>query len=49
MIILYEYESKNAEFFTLDDIPQGSNEFWDNHHKEVFDDLRNFKGQLILK
>jgi hypothetical protein len=42
-------EREVAEFFSLDDIPQGSNEFWDNHHKEVFDDLRNFKGQLILK
>jgi 8-oxo-dGTP pyrophosphatase MutT (NUDIX family) len=42
-------ESKNAEFFPLDKIPQGSNEFWDNHHKEVIGDLRNFKGQMILK
>lgn len=42
-------ESTNAKFFSLDNIPQGSNEFWDNHHKEVFEDLRNFNGQLILK
>ncbi|WP_409276185.1 NUDIX domain-containing protein [Neobacillus sp. SCS-31] len=42
-------ESNNAEFFSLDKIPQGSNQFWDKHHKEVIEDLRNFKGQLILK
>jgi hypothetical protein len=33
-------ESIYANFFPLDTIPQGSNEFWDNHHKEVFEDLR---------
>jgi 8-oxo-dGTP pyrophosphatase MutT (NUDIX family) len=42
-------ESNNAEFFPLDKIPQGSNEFWDNHNKEIIGDLKNFKGQLILK
>ncbi|CAH2717366.1 hypothetical protein BACCIP111895_04558 [Neobacillus rhizosphaerae] len=27
-------ESKNADFFSLDNIPKGTNEFWDNHHQE---------------
>ncbi|WP_066074645.1 NUDIX domain-containing protein [Neobacillus soli] len=42
-------ESKNAEFFPLDSIPKGTNLFWDNHHKEVIEDLKSFNGQLILK
>jgi 8-oxo-dGTP pyrophosphatase MutT (NUDIX family) len=42
-------ETQNIKFFPLDYIPKGSNEFWDQHHKEVLHDLINFKGQLILK
>ncbi|WNV81550.1 hypothetical protein RUL31_09960 [Bacillus atrophaeus] len=38
-----------SQTFSLEKIPKDSNEFWDHYNKEEFDDLRNFKGQLILK
>ena len=49
LILLETSETKNAEFFSIDNLPKCSSEYWDNHHKEVIEDLKNFNGQLILK
>ncbi|KAA0546308.1 NUDIX domain-containing protein [Bacillus sp. BGMRC 2118] len=42
-------ETSNAKFFSLDALPRGTDEFWDQHHKEVLQDLSDFDGKLILK
>jgi ADP-ribose pyrophosphatase YjhB (NUDIX family) len=44
-------ETSSAKFFRLNELPQGSNEFWTLFHEEVMKDLRIFKAnkQFILK
>jgi ADP-ribose pyrophosphatase YjhB (NUDIX family) len=41
-------ESTDARFYSTTELPKASNEFWHNHHIEVFKDLNNFNGQVIL-
>lgn len=42
-------ETSDAEFFAIDNQPEIINQYWSNHFREVFDDLKNYKGELILK
>lgn len=42
-------ESTDAKFYPLNALPQASNEFWHNHHLEVFADMEKYGGNLILK
>ena len=42
-------ESVDAAFFSLDRLPEASNEHFSNHHKRVFHDFQNFRGELLLR
>ncbi|QOR64859.1 NUDIX domain-containing protein [Cytobacillus suaedae] len=44
-------ETASAKFFDVNDIPQGTNEFWTYFHKNVIKDLMQYKNnkQFIIK
>ncbi|XEC93663.1 hypothetical protein AB6A23_20230 [Paenibacillus tarimensis] len=42
-------DSTDAKFFSLDELPLGSDKFWSVHNAEVINDFLNYDGQLILK
>lgn len=42
-------ESTDARFYSLNDLPEASSEFWRKHHSEVLRDLAQFQGNVILK
>ncbi|MDX8365836.1 NUDIX domain-containing protein [Cytobacillus sp. IB215665] len=45
------YETSNAKFFSPNNLPTCTNEFWTSFHKDVIADLKLFKvnSQFILK
>lgn len=42
-------ESVDAEFYSLDTLPEASSELFARHHEKVFNDYKNFDGILILE
>ncbi|OPA73807.1 hypothetical protein BVG16_27400 [Paenibacillus selenitireducens] len=42
-------ETTNIGFFALDDLPPFETGYWENHEKEVLEDLIDFKGTPIMK
>lgn len=42
-------ETTNIGFFSLDDPPPMEPGYWEIHHKEVMEDLRQYKGTPVIK
>jgi ADP-ribose pyrophosphatase YjhB (NUDIX family) len=42
-------ESVDAEFYSLDNLPEASSELFARHHERVFKDYKKFDGRLILE